>query len=184
MDREIGFTYPPVLIVPVCWLNTMRDGTAGHVPGRVTVSAPAGFNQFVVEVTAPALLEYPDDLIVGVLAHEWLHVVHDTIAITARAEGGRQTIDLITPSNRDDYSKSWAAYRRVDGAWQASATKWLSPRLRQCAARVETINVDDILGRIDKTWVSRGLPVETPQLDYEVSDISLDHSIVEHHRQP
>ena len=54
IDGELGVFYPPIEIVPICWLNRMGDGTTGHVPGRVSVRPYQNGHRHIVQITAPS----------------------------------------------------------------------------------------------------------------------------------
>ena len=86
IDAELGLRFPPVEVVPVCCMRTLRDGTRRNVVGRVRLRPCGGVDRFTVQLPAPVLLEYPDDLIRGILAHEFLHVVYWTLEVARFAE--------------------------------------------------------------------------------------------------
>src|SRR4051812_38121175 len=71
-----GIPYPPVDVIATAWHSTLTDGTPFPVPAAVRIRPNAdGVFHLAVHLTAPALLEYDDDLILGILAHEYLQVV-------------------------------------------------------------------------------------------------------------
>jgi hypothetical protein len=181
LDAEIGVKYPPVEIVPVFWLHELRDGTMGDVPGRVTPRPYDTSNRYVVQIAAPALLEYGDDFIVGVLAHEFLHVVFDTLNVAHRAQANPSVRTIRRPGEKE-YAGSWSDYRRIDAEWQVEPGTWLTPRLQRLAALAEAIGaafVDAAVARIKSNWIDKGLPVERIDLKFEVHGIALDPAIIE-----
>jgi len=164
LDAELdGIDFPYVEVMPVCWVHSLRDGTGGPVPGRVTISEHSD-RRLVVQVTMPALLEYDDDLLTGVLAHEYLHVVHMTIDIdrVAAAAPPGSPVRWGLQDAANNYDRSWRNYRRLDARWQVSPRNWLSDRLQRLADLVERPNprVEAAIERIKQSWVTRGLPVE------------------------
>jgi hypothetical protein len=180
LDAELGITYPPVEIVPALWFDQLADGTRGDVPGRVVPRPSGDSHRYVVQVTAPALLEYGDDLIEGVLAHEFLHVVFNTLEIVRRAEAdpSLRRIDTVNEA----YTKSWSDYRRLDAEWQVDPTGWLTPRLQRLASSVDDDNNPALraaIARIVSHWIGNDLPVTKPDLHYSVDGITIDFEIVD-----
>ena len=55
MDAELGLSYPPVDIIPVCWIADLDDGHSGTVPGRVTIGQRHGLHMYVVQICGAAL---------------------------------------------------------------------------------------------------------------------------------
>jgi hypothetical protein len=181
LDRELGLTYPPIEILPAAWLNTLSDGTHGIVPGRVGVASREGDNYFVVQLSAPALMEYGDDLIRGVLAHEFLHVVFYTIAIRQHADSDSGSVPF--EMTGAGYSNSWTDYRRVDKLAQVTPEDWLNDKLQRLAQRVEDANIDAIVAAMTTNWVDEGLPVESPLNEIDGTSILLDESINQRARE-
>lgn len=180
IDVELGLKYPPIEIVPVFWLHELRDGTSGNVPGCVMPRPWEAFNRFTVQITAPALLEYGDDLIRGLLAHEFLHVVYETLEVVRTSESSASD-GTARKSSQQEYEESWAHYRRIDADWQVDAGGWLSARLQRLAALVEREDgpVSAAIARIKSTWVDNGLPVEKIDLKFEAHGIAVDTAIIE-----
>jgi hypothetical protein len=180
LDAEIGLTYPPIEVVPVCWIHRLADGTAGYVPARVNVCRRGDDHQFVVQVAAAALLTYDDDLLRGVLAHEFLHVVYDTLRICEFVQAGNQgrVLSLELPG----YDRSWKFYRQRDRQRQVDGALWLSGRLLGLVEAVEehpNDRLDAAVARINEHWIRKGLPVEAPRAAYQAPNILLDEAIIE-----
>jgi hypothetical protein len=179
IDAELRLTYPPIEIFPVCWMNVLADGTSGFVPARVDVSAQQ--NCLVVQVSAAALLKYEDDLVRGVLGHEFLHVVYYTSKIAAHAasgDGSRVSVGVTDPA----YDESWDGYHRADVAVQASPSEWLSERLRRLVARLDDEDDPAVFAAqraILETWVTGGLPTEPAVARVGKASITLDPAIID-----
>jgi hypothetical protein len=124
-------------------------------------------------------LEYGDDLIEGVLAHEFLHVVKDTLDI-ARHAADHPEVSWQRPGEQD-YLKSWSDYRQIDAEWQVDPGAWLSPRLQRLAALAEGEGslVNAAIARMKSTWIDKNLPLEKLVMENEGQGITLDRAIVE-----
>jgi len=177
LDAELGVTFPPIEIVPTLLLNAF-GGHVSHVAGLVNLRPHGESHRFVVQISAPALLEYDDDLLIGILAHEFLHVVHATLAVAQCVPGDT----LRMGPDPEEYSKSRTDYRRLDVAMQVDAQQWLSVRLRRLAEMVEDDDnprVQAALKSIDTNWVDRGLTVETVDPLYEGENVTINNAIIE-----
>lgn len=181
IDAELGLTYPAIEIVPVFWLHELADGTEGNVPARVSLRQYQSSNVFAVQITAAALLEYDDDLLRGILAHEFLHVVHKTLHVADRLAGDGDDGGAGDSIATNDYAQSMADYRRIDASLLADPKQWLSPGLARLAEAIGGDNprVDAALLRIKSNWIGRGLPVAYVSLVCEGRGITVDTAIVE-----
>jgi hypothetical protein len=178
IDAELGLTYPTIEIVTgVYWAHKWADGTRGYVAGRVTVS----HERFVVQLNAVALVEYNDDLIRGVLAHEFLHVVQHTINVAAGHMAGAPAVSL-DPGDEATYAK----YRSADVVAQAPAS-WLSARLRRLMDAAENDHNPALRAALRaikenaRHWPS--LPIESPRAEYTASKLLLNRAILARARQ-
>lgn len=180
LDQELAVACPPIAIVPACWFTTIgREHVL--VAGRATVREVGRRPQLIVEITAPTLLEYDDDFVVGVIAHEFLHVVEETIHRN-RADRLRDWFGMHLPRPvLSGYGASWECYRRLDRALQAPPDLWLSERLQRLQARVENEPQDEAEGRVTQAWLGRALPVDHLAVDslaIHVASLWLDPAII------
>src|SRR5688572_29694265 len=96
LTKHLGVTFPFVLVKRVCWLHKLGDGTGGMVKARMgPLGLPDGTGIWAIQVSAVALLEYSDDLMAGLLAHEFLHYVWFTLE---SAEQVGEDLDLADDS--------------------------------------------------------------------------------------
>jgi len=81
LDAKLPLPYPPLEVYPANLHDEFADGTTMRLFGRVGLRPYTDANTitYTVQITAPALLEFDDNLVQGVLAHEFLHVVADTL---------------------------------------------------------------------------------------------------------
>jgi hypothetical protein len=179
LDAELHLQYPPIEILPAAWYARTRD-SSGLVPGRITISARTGTDRFTVQLSAPALLEYGEDLVLGVLAHEFLHVVYETLTVWRHVQrfGKGTKLDRTMPG----YLDSWVRYRRIDRAVQANPDLWLSDRLRELMRHVEADFNPRIIAAIKAmkaSWIDTGLPVAKGPRAYHSQGVEIDDAIVE-----
>jgi hypothetical protein len=181
LDAQLGVCYPPVEIVPVFWRHTLLDGTPGAISGRLTVVSTEAVRYYAVQVTAPYLLEADDDLVRGVLAHEFEHYVHNTLETHRRSRAGeREVIDFA--ASKRDYQPSRAHYQQIDRARRR--TECLPDALRTLKAQAGN-DRDSVVTRVWAAvwanWVKAGLPTEQ-QVNLDVqrgSPITLDKCVIE-----
>ena len=173
LDAELGVPFPPIEIAPVGWQAELRDGTGVNVPGFVAMRENKYVNCFIVRLAAPVLLEYPNDLIRGILAHEFLHVVCFTLELADRFPS-RRAFRLRAAS---ECGASMRQYRRFDLACQADPSAWLSPRLQRLLAEAEDFSrPNPWLARVISNWVDRDLPVEELPFEPDDQDSTKDFS--------
>src|SRR6187399_2494293 len=70
LDSKLKLTYPPLEIVPVFLYQVFADGSAMQLHGRVGLRPYSDevTATYTVQLPAPTLLEFDDDLIRGILA--------------------------------------------------------------------------------------------------------------------
>src|SRR5258708_2523812 len=82
IDAEIGFTYPPIEILPRCILAPWE----GHVIfARTTFRRTEEEGYMVVQLSAPTILAFADKQLDAILSHEFLHYVWKTIDFLSTA---------------------------------------------------------------------------------------------------
>jgi hypothetical protein len=187
IDAELdGIAYPPIEIMPVLWVHALPDGVTRPVNARICLRPVAEGRpvfHFVVQITAPALLAHSDDLVVGICAHEYLHVVDHVLRVdrARKAHTGPGPIPIKFVDD-PEYTSSWRDYERIDRQWQVPETDWLSPRLQRLLdayERQDSPADDAAIEWIESNWVARGLPVETINLRNKVDgEIQVDSAIV------
>ena len=189
LDDELGLPFPRIEVIPAAWRNTLEDGTPGAVPARVSISGEAEDGDddhvwFVIQASAAALLEFDDDLMLGVLAHEFLHVVQNSLAVWWHVHGGGERTPLqLEP---DSYQRSLDDYRRLDSAMQANPDLWLSDRLRRLEAAMGTERNPDVargLRAITENWIDAGLPAEQVPGTLKGGFIAIDERIIQRARE-
>jgi hypothetical protein len=184
LDSTLPVPYPPVEILPAYLYDEMRDGSRMELLARVGLRpyTDAKTWSYTVQITAPTLLQFDDQLILGILAHEFLHVVADTLAAYKFLQNGsgRAYTQRLEPG----YNHSYERYLEVDRAAGADPHIWLTPDLRLLCARVESGDdpaVHAAVDRIDREWVARGLPIERSSPGTPVGvTIVLDSNIINH----
>jgi hypothetical protein len=186
IDSEIGFTYPPIEILPVCLLAPWEDSV---------VFAKKSFRCFeeegfiVVQVSAPTILAFTREPLDAVLAHEFLHYVQDTISFmsTATREGGSGILISRTEDQHPEYMKSEDSYETLDLQMQAADRDWLPARLLALHRNLSGPNKDLFVksSMLDafREWLGKGYPSERfdPDLRYQ-GPLNLDDAVIDHAR--
>jgi len=189
LDDELGVPFPRIEVIQAAWWNELEDGTPGAVPARVSISGETEHGDddhvsFVIQASAAALLEFDDDLMLGVLAHEFLHVVQNSLAVWWHVHGvGDRTPLQLEP---DSYQRSLDDYRRLDSAMQANPGLWLSDRLRRLEAAMETEPGPAVargLRAITENWIDAGLPAERVPGTLKGGFIAIDERIIQRARE-
>jgi len=136
LDAELGLAYPPVDVLQVFW---RVPGEARVVHARVILKSFADINWFRVEMLAPSLISLADneDLLDGILAHEFLHYVWLTLAAKQAALGH---LDVRALKHDGNYPES---YEALDHARQVPPEGWLTPRLQRLMMRAEDETSDE-----------------------------------------
>lgn len=181
IDAEIGFTYPPIEILPRCILTPW---------GGDVIFAQKSFRRFaeegyiVVQLSAPTILAFTDERLDAILAHEFLHYVWDTInflsAATPEAEGilVSRTID-----EHPDYMKSSESYPGLDSDQQAVDLDWLPARLvvlcRRLSGSEKDLFIESQMLDVFREWLRRGYPTEKLDPDYRyLGPLNLDEAVI------
>jgi hypothetical protein len=184
LNRDLHLAFPPVEILPLCLMSQLSDGTRTCVPARVRLRP---YQQdvaiFVIQVTAPALIESTPESILGTLAHEFLHVVYLTLEVD-RVERAAAALNLpprmeALGPGQASYRESVDSYRRLDEAHMADPKLWLDPRMQAAFATLEEEDEDANAGqRISAPWIDEGLPVEEQQSSDSSWSVVVETSIL------
>ena len=131
-----------------------------------------------VEISGASIRVLSDELIQGVLAHEFLHYVHATLSIHQSRHSGSVAIGPGV-----GYLNNWSTHRRHDASTQVSPEEWLSKRLAGLAERIEddsSIEITEALSWLWTGWVEADYPVERgvrqidePQLTMVIDEDSI-----------
>jgi hypothetical protein len=153
--------YPPIEISPYWLYEKLGDGNIIGVHGHVGPRPLGDSYVFTVTIGAPTMLAFEEDLLKGVLAHEFLHVVQHTIECHRVVEsGGGEIQDHV---DAEAYSASWDSYRRIDPTLQVGdPVRWLGEELLRLAERLDDANDPRLRAAMEKIksdWISKGLPV-------------------------
>jgi hypothetical protein len=180
LDAELGLAYPPVDVLPV-FLRV--PGEARVVHARVILKSFADINRFRVEMLAPSLISLADneDLLDGILAHEFLHYVWLTVAAMQAALG---PLDSRALKHDDNYPEN---YEALDHARQVPPEGWLTPRLQRLMMRAEDETSDECHSldqSIIDDWVLCDLPSSPLSPDFEFRDkLVVDEGIFKRARE-
>ncbi len=164
LDRELGLSVPPIEVVPECWHQSPADGNTGFAHASVFPSDRSAVRVFTVRMSGASLVAFDDDLIQGILAHEFLHYVWDTIKLASRISGASETVDLMD----HEYDTSFDSSRERDVLLQVNPDEWLSPRLIQLCKRAEDSDdpaVDKAMEALVR-WYQEGLPTTAVDTGY------------------
>jgi hypothetical protein len=169
LDDELGVSFPLVVVHPVLWRFSLQ-GAEGTAHGGVKPFLTAAGNVIAVHLSAASLLAYPDRLVDGILAHEFLHYVW----ITGQIASGQT--DLCA----DNYSGDFAQYVARDRLDAADPTEWLTERLKQATSTVEQGPDDHAARWMVKHWAQAGAPVEMLEVGFSAEgEYLLDATIVD-----
>ena len=177
LDRELGFRYPTIEIIPVCF-RTSADKDA-VVFARTTYRCFEGTTRIVVQVSALTIVGFSDDEVDGVLAHEWLHYVWQTIEF-AKAVRPTPTGDLISsPNDSTNDAVSFDEYTRDDSQRQVEDSSWLSERLARLCRRITHSGPGESGLLAYREWLRLGYPTEMMSLSHRFTgSIDLDETLV------
>jgi hypothetical protein len=171
LDSELGAFFPPIDVVPVCWRLGVEESDMGFVHGRVTLLPREDSWVLGLELSGASVRALSDDLLLGNLAHEFLHYVHATVSVSESARTG-----VATFGPGVGYLDDWTSYQRLDRASQVPAEVWLSKRLAGLADRIEGRSPDEIdtaLISLWRGWVEAGYPTERPDVHVEKPAVTI-----------
>lgn len=184
LDEELGIRYPTIEVIPTCWVGQMENGDPFSVHAAVTIVKQADTNMIIVQVSAFSLLVFSNDMVLGLLAHEFLHYVHFTV------ECAKPVLDLNVTPDGVTYHANDEEHARLDAAWQASIEDWLSPRLATLKAQFEMGFSDPAVKQAlltIKSWRdTKRFPVSVAQMDFrtEGSVTVATDVLAKYHRLP
>jgi hypothetical protein len=104
-----------------------EDGTHIGVAACVKTVPYGDAHAFAVLLPAPSLLAFTDDEMLGLLAHEFLHIVQLTLDHDRNISSASNE-ELAQYSAR--YRASLSEYQSLDGTAQAAPSLWLNEHLR------------------------------------------------------
>jgi hypothetical protein len=186
VDAEIGFTYPPIEILPYCIL-TPWEGDVIFARKSFRNLEEEGY--IVVQLSAPTILAFPDEQLDAILAHEFLHYVWDTINFLSAAAPGTQGVLVSTPEDKHpDYMKSSESYEAIDLDQQAVDSDWLPARLvvlyRRLSGSKKDLFIEGCMLDVFREWLRRGYPTKKLDPDYRYKGpLNLDEAVIERARQ-
>ncbi len=164
LDHELGVSVPPIEVVPECWHQSLGDGSAGFAHASVFPVERDSVRVFSVRMSGASLAAFDDDLIQGIIAHEFLHYVWDTITFGSKVSEGSGTMDLMV----HEYETTFDSRRERDVLLQVDPDEWLSPRLIRLCRRAEDSKdpaVDTAMEALVR-WYEDGLPATTVSTGY------------------
>jgi hypothetical protein len=185
IDAEIGFTYPPIEILPRCLVTSWEDFVFGRTAFR-TFEKQA---YMVVQLSTPTILAFSDQQLDAVLAHEFLHYVWSTIDFMLAAG---PTIDGIAISKTVDkhvnYLKSEGSYEALDLQQQAKDSHWLTARFLDLHRKISGAGKHQLITNsaldVFRDWVQRGYPTERVDPEYRYQGpLTLDDRLIARARQ-
>lgn len=168
LDDELGVAYPLVLVDPAVLRAKLDDGNTTTLHAAVGPFATSWGVLWSVRLSAATLLGLSEELIEGLLGHEFKHYINSSLM-----HSGDFTIE--------NYAENLEQYRRLD-AQVAVPNTWLSPRLASLTARIDDPNdpwsAEWQLWAIDH-WLPVGGLVRSIDLNFNVKGaLRLDDAIV------
>ena len=176
LDDVLKLTYPPIRVYPVCWVCAKPTGPV-HAITRPVLRQPGRW-YLGVDLSAASLLAFSDEIVRGILAHEFRHYAHQTLMIHAAVLAGKRSLDY--GGTRQPHT--FTEYRHLEPETQVPE-HWLGEQLAALARRAELSTDAEVmsgLAWLKTEWADRGYPVEMLNRD-SVTDghITLDTSVVE-----
>ena len=185
IDTEIGFTYPPIEILPSCILPPWGE----HI-----IFALKSFRRFdevgymVVKLSAPTILAFKGEQLDAILAHEFLHYVWHTISFMSATTEVDGVLVSNTIDEHPDYMKSPETYENIDSKERAVDSDWLPARLVTLSRKLSGPKKDQfitssMLDVFDK-WLRKGYPTQKMDSDYRYQGhLVMDSAVIGRARQ-
>jgi hypothetical protein len=142
LDTELGVTFPLIVVGTAFRQHSFPDGSTGIVHSAVGPFPSKWGAVWSVWLNPASLIALEEEAIEGVLAHEFLHYVWESI----------RTSEGLMDSTTDALDRDYAYYKGRDQEAMVTESHWLTPRLWSLKARAEAIDAS-LEGAQLRDWI-------------------------------
>jgi hypothetical protein len=137
LDSELGISCPLITVDPYFWFRQMGDGSEGLSRAHVGPHQTGRWWVYAIQLPASTLMLFEPVIIDGILAHEFVRYVWETMTLYQRSVVNGAT-DVQSADPR--FYSTPEEYEQLDRQRRAPPEAWLSPRLLKLLKRVENRN--------------------------------------------